>query len=126
MFTFPALPACQSVTFESLLSPQIASIFEHVATVSVQCPEAALARFVRSPRYFDETIIETKTMPDAILPPLLVLPVVREQIHDELIDFRKRQHLIGRLLDGHCDQRDVTVRRFGVRVTSSVIKPVLL
>jgi len=38
--------------------------------------------------------------------------VVGEQLHDEVVDLVKRQHLAVRLLDGHGDERYVGVGRF--------------
>ena len=59
-------------------------------------------------------------MSDGVLPALLVLSVEREQFHDELIDLVQRAHLARRLLYRHRDQRNVRIRRLGVRVAPSV------
>lgn len=59
-------------------------------------------------------------MPDGVLPALLVLPVEREQVHDELIDLREGQHLVRRVLYRHSDQADVGVRRLRVGVTTPI------
>lgn len=50
--------------FESLLSSQIATVFEHVTGLGVQAPEGALPRFVGGSRNFDEAIVERQRMPD--------------------------------------------------------------
>lgn len=63
---------------ESLLSPQIAAVLKHVSTVRVQGPVGSLARLVRGTRHLDEAVIERQTVPDGVLPALLVLSVVRE------------------------------------------------
>lgn len=57
-------------------------------------------------------------MPDGVLPPLLVLTVVGEQVHYPLVNLTQGKHFAGCLLDGHRDEGDVGVGRFGVRVTS--------
>lgn len=46
-------------------------------------------------------------MTDRVLPPLLILTIEREKVHDELINFTQCAHLVGRLLDGHRDEGDV-------------------
>ena len=69
-------------TFEPLLSAQVAPVLEHIARVRVKCPVAALARPVGGPRHFDEAVVERQTVSDGVLPALLVLAVVREEIHD--------------------------------------------
>lgn len=52
-------------------------------------------------------------MADRVLPALLVFPVVRETIHDELIDTVQGDLLLRRrALNGHGDQGDVRIRRF--------------
>ena len=42
-----------------------------------------------------KALIEAEIMPDRVLPALLVLPVIREVLHDELVDTVKCQLLIG-------------------------------
>lgn len=46
-------------------------------------------------------------MSDGILPSLFVLLVVREAIHDELVDAVQCDLLVASALDGHCNQRDI-------------------
>ena len=51
-------------------------------------------------------------MPDRVLPSLFVLAVIREPIHDELVDAVQGDLLLRSCtLDGHGDQRDVRVGR---------------
>jgi len=59
-------------------------------------------------------------VPDGVLPALLVSPVVRKQVHDDLIDLAQRAHLLRRVLDRPRYQRDVRIRRLGVRVVAPV------
>lgn len=108
------------IVFETFLPTQVTTVLEHVARVRVQCPKRALARFVRRAGHFNETVVERQRVPDGILPPLLVLSVEREQVHDELIDFREREHFHRRVLYGHCYERYVRIRRFRVRVIPAV------
>lgn len=111
-------------TFEALLSAQIAAVLEHITGVRVQRPVAAFARSVSGPRNFDETIVERQAVSDGVLPALLVLSVIRKQVHDESVDFIQRAHLVWRVLDGECDERDVGVRRLGVCIVASTVRPV--
>ena len=60
-------------TLEPLLPPQVAAVLKHVPGVRVQRPVASLARPVRRSGNFDETVVEGETVPDGVLPPLLVL-----------------------------------------------------
>lgn len=59
-------------------------------------------------------------MSDRVLPPLLILPVEGEQVHNELVDLGQGEHFVRIVLDGHRDQADVAVWRLGVRVTPTV------
>lgn len=59
-------------------------------------------------------------MSDRILPSLLILSVKREQVHNKLIYFAESAHFVRRLLNSHCNQRNVGVGRFGVGVAPSV------
>jgi len=108
------------LVLEPLLPAQVAAVLEHVAAVRVQRPERALAGLVGCARHLDEAVVETERMPDRVLPALLVLPVKREQVHDELIDLRQRQHLVRRVLYRHRDQADIRVRRLRVGVAAPV------
>lgn len=74
------------IGLEALLSPEIATVFEHVAAVGVQCPVATFAGSVGRARHFDETVVEGKTVPNGVLPSLLVLSVERKQVHYKLIN----------------------------------------
>lgn len=108
------------LVLEPLLAPQVAAVLEHIAAVRVQGPEGSLARLVRRARHLDEAVVEAERVPDGVLPALLILPVEREQIHDELIDLREGQHLVRCVLYRHGDEADVGVRGLRVRVTASV------
>jgi len=48
---------------------------------------------------------------DRVLPALLVLAVVGEAVHDELVDAVQGDAPVRRVLDGHGDERDVAVGR---------------
>lgn len=120
-FRFRRLPDILFLlALEPLLSSQVAAVLEHIARVRVQRPEGTFAGFVRGPRNFDEAIVERQTVANGVLPPLLVLPVIWEQIHDELVDLGQGQHLGVAVLDGHGDQADVRVGWLGVGVAPTV------
>lgn len=108
------------IVLEALLTTQVAPVLEHVARLRVQCPERALPRLVRRPWHLHEAVVEAERVSDGVLPPLLVLSVEREQIHNELVDLGQGEHLVRIILDGHRDQADVAVGWFGVRVTPSI------
>lgn len=108
------------LVFEPLLPTEIATVLEHVSAIGMKSPEGALARLVGRTGNLDETVVEAEGMPDRVLPALLVLPIEREQVHDELVDLGQREHLGGRVLDGHGDQADVGVGWLRVRVTPAI------
>lgn len=108
------------VTLEALLPPQVAAVLKHVPGVWVESPKGAFPGFIRRPGYFDETVIERQRVANGVLPALLVLSVKREEVHYPLVDLGQCQHLTGSLLDGHSDERDVGIWRFGVRVAPAV------
>lgn len=85
----------------------------------MQSPETALTWLVWAPRDLDETVVERQVVAQRVLPPLSVFPVVREAIHDELVDFTEGQHLLGTALDRHGRQGDVGVGRLLVAVRVS-------
>jgi len=47
----------------------------------------------RGSRDLDEAVVEAETVPDGVLPSLLVLAVVRKQVDDQLVDLAQRAHL---------------------------------
>lgn len=53
-------------------------------------------------------------MADGVLPPLLILSVIREELSYPVVDLIQGEPLRRRLLDGHADERYVGIRRFGV------------
>jgi len=57
---------------------------------------------------------------DGVLPSLLVLAVVREQVHDDLVDLAQCTHLLWRVLYRPRDERYIRVRRLGVGVVAPV------
>lgn len=86
----------------------------------MQGPKAPLAGFVRGAGHFDETVVEAQRVTYRVLPALLVLSVEGKQVHYELINFRKGQHLRGSILYRHRDETYVTVGRLGMSVTPAV------
>lgn len=105
---------------EAFLATQIAAVLKHVPGIGMKCPVGALAGLVGGTCHFDEAIVEGQRVADGVLPALLVLAVVREQIHDPLVDFVERQHLAVGLLDGHRDEGYVGVRWLGMGQRASV------
>uniref|UniRef100_A0A182Q5E9 Uncharacterized protein n=1 Tax=Anopheles farauti TaxID=69004 RepID=A0A182Q5E9_9DIPT len=92
--------------------PQKRPVVEHVVRVGIQRPVAALARFLVVPRHLHEALVQAEVVAYRVLPALLVVPIVREPVHDVLVDTVQRDLLISRVLDGHRDEGDVGVRGF--------------
>lgn len=113
-------PGFPLVAFEPLLPAQIATILKHVSRIWMQSPKAPLAGLIRRARHLEKTIIEAERMSNGILPSLLILSVIGEQVHDELINFTKGQHFARGILDRHRDERNIGVGRLCVRVTSTI------
>lgn len=95
-------------------------MLEHLAGGWIQSPVTALSdrttvllfvvRASLVPRYLHEAIVQAEIVPNAVLPALTVLPVVRESFHDEPVDAGERQPPFRRGIDGHRYQGDVRVR----------------
>lgn len=101
---------------EALPPPQKTPVLKHVSAARVQSPETALTGLVRSAGDLDEAVVEGEVVAQGVLPPLRVLPVVREPVHDELVNVTEGEHLLRAALDGHGRQGDVGVRRLLVAV----------
>lgn len=94
----------------------VVALLEHVLAGRVQGPVVALALAAALPGNFDEALVETQVVPDAVLPALLVLLVEGELGDDVLVDAGQGQPLLRALSDGHGDQSHVRVRRLLRRV----------
>lgn len=105
--------------FESFAASQETSVLEHVSAAGVQSPEAALTWLVWAPGDLDKAVVEGQVVSQGVLPPLGVFSVVRESIHDELVDLAERQHLLRAALDRHGSEGDVRVRWLLVAVRVS-------
>ena len=101
---------------KALPAPQKTPVLEHVAAARVQSPEAALPGLVGSAGDLDEAVVEGEVVAQRVLPPLRVLPVVGEPVHDELVNLTEGEHLLRAALDGHGREGDVGVRRLLVAV----------
>ena len=67
------------------LSP-VVSVLKHVHCRVSECPKRSLPASPLLPGQFNETVVETKVVPDRVLPALPVVSVVRELVHDEPVD----------------------------------------
>ena len=107
------------------LPPPVVPVLEHFTGRRIERPVAALAaaaapraadlvlRFRRLvPRHLHEALVQTEVVPDAVLPALPVLAVVRESIHDVAVDAREGEPSPRRRGDRHRDEGDVRVRGF--------------
>ena len=77
---------------------------EDVVAGRVQHPVVTFARVVVVARHLDETLVERQVVADRVLPSLFVVPVVREVLHDELVDAVECQALLGAAPNGHHDE----------------------
>lgn len=82
----------------------------------MKSPIAALAGSIGSTWYLDEAVVERQVVTQRVLPLLRVRPIVRELVHDELVNVTKREHLVRRRLDGHGRESYVRVGRLLVAV----------
>lgn len=91
--------------------PEVAPL-EHVGGGDgVQGPVAALAApLAPLPRHLDEEVVEREVVPDRVLPPLLVLSVIREPFQDVPVDAAQCQPSLGGRRYSHGDEGDVGVR----------------
>lgn len=64
------------------------------------------------PRHFHETLIQTQVMANRILPALLVLLVVREVLHDVLVNAVQRESFLRTATNGHHNESIVAVSGF--------------
>ena len=86
---------------------------EHnVITGWVQGPVVAFAWVIVWPGHLDKTFIEGEVVPNGILPALLVLTIVREVLHDVVIDATQCQLPLWAGAYSHHNQGIVGERRF--------------
>ena len=101
------------------LPPFEVPILEHLLARLVQRPVVALP-IPTVPGDLDETLVEREVVPYGVLPAFLVLCVVRELVHYELVDAAQRQAFVGALCNGHCYQGNVGIGRLDVLVPVGV------
>lgn len=111
-FQVPPAPAPPKVSVLKKVEHRLAPCSE-----GPEVPFPLLVAFC--PRNLDEAAVERQVVADGVLPGSLVGPVVREALHDEVVDAGQSDPLLRVLLDRHGDQSDVAVRR-------SAYLPVLL
>lgn len=98
------------MTLDLSLPPPVVPILKHVRALGVQRPVAAFPGSALLPGHLDEAVVKREVVANGVLPALLVIVVKGEAIHDELVDAAKRGALLRRVLNGHGDERNVTVR----------------
>ena len=95
------------VELEPLPASEEGSVLKHGDGLGVERPVGALARPGGMPGHLDEAVVEAEVVSEGVLPPLGVVPVVGEPLHDELVNLGQRQHPLCRVVDGHGCQGDV-------------------
>ncbi len=96
---------------EPLPPSQEGPVLEHGDCLGVQRPVGTLARPVRPPGDLDEAVVEAEVVPQRVLPPLRVAPVVGEVVHDEPVDLREWEHPLRAVPERHGSEGDVGVGR---------------
>ena len=99
---------------ESVPPSQETPVFEHLRARRVKFPEVSFPRGAVFARDLYEAVVEAEVVPDGVLPRGPALAVVGELLDDVIADLPQREHLVGRLGDGHCDQGNVRVWWFDV------------
>ena len=93
--------------FSTLLpraAPAVVAFLEHVRFSRIQHPVAAFSTALRSTllsRNFDKAVVQTQIVSYRILPTLFIISVIREFVHDKLVNAIKRYPLIRRRRDRH-------------------------
>lgn len=100
------------IYLRSPLSSSVVAILEHVFAVGVQSPVVSFAWFSFLSRDFHEAVVQAQVVTNGVLPALLVLMVVREPVHDELVDTVQCYFTVRSVLHSHGDERNVAVRWF--------------
>ena len=80
------------VQLEPLPPPEQRAVLKHLNGFRMKSPVGTLARPIWPPGNLDEAVIEAEIVSERVLPPLRVLPVVGERVHDELVDLGEGQH----------------------------------
>ena len=88
----------------------------------MQGPVAALAWPVGATGHLDEAVVETERVSDRVLPALLILTIVWEGLHDELVNVVQSHHSGSGLLNSHGDESDVGIVRLCVREIASILE----
>ena len=95
--------------FKASPSTYIAAIVEHVIALRIKGPIGSLTGSLIIPCDLDKAIIQRQIVSDTILPPLLILAVVRKAVHDKLVDAVQGNPSVRGVLDRHGNQGDVAV-----------------
>jgi len=91
-------------------SPKV-SVVEHFLAIVVELPVISFSGIVLVSGYFSEAVVERQIVSDRILPSSFRALVKREIVSDVLVNLRKRESLVRRVLDAHRDQSRVRIRR---------------
>lgn len=93
------------------LPPPIVAVLKHIQALGVQRPVAAFTGPTLLSGHLNKAVVEGEVVADGVLPALLVVVIKGEPVHDELVDAAERCALLRCALDGHGDERNVTVGR---------------
>lgn len=85
---------------------------EDIIRRRIEHPVVTLPRIVVMPRHFDETLVQAQVVADRVLPALLVLFVIREVLHDVLVDAVQRESFFRAASYRHHDECVVAVGGF--------------
>jgi len=79
-------------TLKSFLTSKVTTVLKHVTRIRMERPKRSFSWLVWGPWDFDEAIVEGQRVTNRILPSLLVLTIIRKEVHDELIDLAESKH----------------------------------
>ena len=95
-------------------------LLKHLLTSFVQGPVVALS-VPSLLGHLHEALVEGQVVSDGVLPALLVLGIVREVVHDELVDTTQGEPLVWRLGNGHGYESHIRVGRLDI-LTAIVVR----
>lgn len=72
-------------------------------------------------RHLDKAFIETKIVSNGVLPSLLIVAVIREILHDVLVNSIESQSFFGTLSDSQHDEGVVGIAWFFIRFLFSIL-----
>lgn len=99
------------LSFKPGLPSKKTTVFKHIITLWIQGPVVSFKWLIRFYSSLDETIIERKVVADTNFPRWIGITIKGKPVSDELAYTIQSQSLLRRVLDRHCNQCNIRVRR---------------